>query len=202
MPDRACRAQLRWAEPSWVAVYLDLPLTQFFTATMSDAKQIFEGKHVLVLERDGWEFVERKRGKSAVVILAVTDDDRIIFVEQFRRPVNARVIEFPAGLVGDDDSNEDPAETAKRELEEETGYACASVEHLTSGPTSPGITSETVAFYRARGLEQRGAGGGVGNEDITVHRVPRSDVVDWLKRRESNGILIDVKIWAGVWWLL
>lgn len=167
-----------------------------------NAKQIFEGKHVIVLERDAWEFVERKRGKSAVVILAVTDDDHILFVEQLRRPVNAHVIEFPAGLVGDEDDNEDPAETAKRELEEETGYTCASVERLTSGPTSPGITSETVAFYRARGLEQRGAGGGIGNEDITVHRIPRSDVAAWLRQKEDEGILIDVKIWLGLWWLL
>ncbi|MGH9418679.1 MAG: NUDIX hydrolase [Thermoanaerobaculia bacterium] len=166
------------------------------------ARQIFEGKHILVLERDGWEFVERKRGKSAVVVLAVTDDDCILFVEQFRRPVNARVIEFPGGLVGDDDDNEDPAETAKRELEEEAGFACERVERLTSGPTSPGITSETVAFYRARGLAQRGAGGGIGNEDIAVHRVPRNDVADWLKRKESEGVLIDVKVWLGLWWLL
>jgi ADP-ribose pyrophosphatase len=168
----------------------------------NDARQIFEGKHILVLERDGWEFVERKRGKSAVVVLAVTDDDRVLFVEQFRRPVNARVIEFPAGLVGDDDDNEDPTETAKRELEEETGYACEGVERLTSGPTSPGITSETVAFYRARGLTQHGAGGGIGSENIVVHRVPRSDVADWLKRKEGEGILIDVKVWLGLWWLL
>ena len=168
---------------------------------MSNAKQIFEGKHVLVLERDEWEFVERKRGKSAVVILATMDDDRILFVEQFRRPVNARVIEFPAGLVGDEDGSEDPAETAKRELEEETGHVCASVERLTSGPTSAGITSETVAFYRARGLEQRGAGGGIGNENITVHRVPRSDIIEWLSRKSSEGVMIDVKVWVGLWWL-
>jgi ADP-ribose pyrophosphatase len=167
-------------------------------------KTIFEGKKVLVLERDGWEFVERIKGKSAVVILAVidddTDDDRILFVEQFRRPVNARVIDFPAGLVGDD-GNDDPAETAKKELLEETGYACARVERLTSGPTSPGITSETVAFYAASGLEQRGSGGGVGSEDITVHRIPRTAVADWLKRKNGEGVMIDVKVWSGLWWL-
>src|SRR5438309_1911624 len=138
-------------------------------------KTIFEGKKVLVLERDGWEFVERIKGKSAVVILAVTDDDRILFVEQFRRPVNARVIDFPAGLVGDD-GHDDPAETAKKELLEETGYACKYVERLASGPTSPGITSEIVTFYAASGLEERGAGGGVGGEEITVHRIPRNAI--------------------------
>jgi len=163
--------------------------------------QIFEGKHVLVLERDGWEFVERKKGKSAVVILALTDDDHVILVEQFRRPVNARVIDFPAGLVGDDDGNDDPAATARRELEEETGYVCSSVERLTSGPTSPGITSETVAFYRATGLSQRGAGGGVAGEDITVHRIPRGSIVEWLNQKQDEGVMIDLKIWAGLWWL-
>jgi ADP-ribose diphosphatase len=163
-------------------------------------KTIFEGKKVQVLERDGWEFVERIKGKSAVVILGVTDDDRILFVEQFRRPVNARVIDFPAGLVGDDGQN-DPAETAKKELLEETGYACSHVERLTNGPTSPGITSETVAFYAASGLEQRESGGGVGGEDITVHRIPRNAVADWLQRMNNDGVMIDVKVWAGLWWL-
>jgi len=166
-----------------------------------DTKQVFDGEHLLVLERDGWQFAERKKGKSAVVIIAVTDDDRVILVEQFRRPVNARVIDFPAGLVGDEDGHDDPAETAKRELLEETGYACARVERLTSGPTSPGITSETVAFYAASGLEQRGAGGGVGGEDISAHRIPRNAVADWLKRKNGEGVLIDVKVWAGLWWL-
>jgi ADP-ribose pyrophosphatase len=164
-------------------------------------RQILEGKHVLVLEQDGWEFVERKRGKSAVVILAVTDDDRLILVEQFRHPVNARVIDFPAGLVGDEDDRDDPDETARRELEEEAGYVCAKIERLTSGPTSPGITSETVAFYRATGLSQRGAGGGIAGEDITVHRIPRGDVVEWLQRKQDEGLMIDVKVWAGLWWL-
>ncbi|HEV7486038.1 MAG TPA: NUDIX hydrolase [Thermoanaerobaculia bacterium] len=166
-----------------------------------DAKKVFEGKHLLVLERDNWQFVERTKGKSAVVILAVTDDDRIVFVEQLRRPVNARVIDFPAGLVGDEDEHDDPAETAKKELLEETGYACEDVERLTSGPTSPGITSELVTFYRARGLTERGEGGGVGGEDIAVHRIPRNAVADWLKRKNGEGVLIDVKVWAGLWWL-
>ena len=166
-----------------------------------DAKTVFEGEHLIVLERDGWQFAERRKGKSAVAILAVTDDDRILFVEQFRRPVDARVIDVPAGLVGDDGNDDDPGSTAKRELEEETGYVCANVEWLTTVSTSPGITSETVAFYRATGLERSGIGGGVGGEEIAVHRIPRHDVVGWLRKREAEGLLIDVKVWAALWWL-
>ena len=60
------------------------------------AKRIFEGKHVVVLERDGWEFVERKTAREAVAIIAVTDDNQLVLTEQFRAPVNARVIDLPA----------------------------------------------------------------------------------------------------------
>jgi ADP-ribose pyrophosphatase len=164
-------------------------------------KTIFEGDHVLVLERDHWQYVERKKGKSAVAVIAVTDDGEVLLTEQFRRPVNARVIDWPAGLVGDEDPEAGVVETARRELEQETGYACDSVELLAEGPTSPGITSERVALYRARGLRRSGDGGGVGGEEITVHAVPRGELVEWLRRKERQGVLIDLKLWSGLHFL-
>jgi ADP-ribose pyrophosphatase len=166
---------------------------------LTESRKIFDGKHIVVRERDGWEFVERKKAKEAVAVIAITDDRKLILTEQFRRPVDARVIDWPAGLVGDE-GNSDAAETARRELEEETGYACHSVELVASGPTSPGITSEIVHFYRARGLRRRGKGGGVGGEDITVHLVPLGQIEEWLRAR--TGALIDVKIWAGLYFVL
>jgi ADP-ribose pyrophosphatase len=159
-------------------------------------KRVFEGKKVVVLERDGWEFVERKKAKSAVVIVARNAEGKVILVEQLRRPVDARVIEFPAGLVGDEGNN-DEAETARKELEEETGYRCASVERLAGGPTSPGITSETIAFFLATGLERAGSG----EEEITVHEVALDGIEEWLRARADDGVLIDVKVWAGFYFL-
>ncbi|HEX3582248.1 MAG TPA: NUDIX hydrolase, partial [Thermoanaerobaculia bacterium] len=82
-------------------------------------KQIFEGKRVVVLERDDWEYVERKKATEAVAVIALTENDEVILTEQYRKPVDARVIDWPAGLVGDD-GEKDPAKTAKKELEEET----------------------------------------------------------------------------------
>lgn len=161
-------------------------------------KTVFEGDHVLVIERDHWQYVERKKAKEAVAVIAETDDGKVILTEQFRRPVNARVIDWPAGLVGDEEPDIDPAQTAKKELEEETGYVCESVERLAKGPTSPGITSEMVTLYRARGVRRRGEGGGVGGEDITVHAVPRADLLRWLGEQNA---LIDLKIWAGIYFL-
>jgi ADP-ribose pyrophosphatase len=163
-----------------------------------DAKKVFDGERILVLEREGWQYVERKKGKSAVAVIAMTDDGKVVLTEQYRRPVDARVIDWPAGLVGDEEGSSDPAKTAKKELKEETGFTCANVERLTSGPTSPGITSEIVHLYRATGLRREGAGGGVGNEDITVHEVPLDEIKAWLTRKTGEGLLIDLKIWAGL----
>ena len=154
---------------------------------------IFEGKHVLVIERDGWEFVERKNGKEAVAVIALTDDDELILVEQYRRPVDARVIDLPAGLVGDDGEN-DPARTAAKELEEETGFIAGEVRFIAKCPTSPGITSEQVSFYRA--LRVHGAA--KPEEGIGVHLVPRARIAAWLRETSS---LIDVKVWTALYFV-
>jgi len=105
-----------------------------------------------------------------------------------------RVIDFPAGLIGDEDPSVDGAKTARRELEEETGYACDSVELLARGPSSPGITSEIVSLYRALGVRRIGEGGGVGNEDITVHLVPRLLLRSFLREKNEQGVLTDLKV--------
>jgi len=164
-------------------------------------RTIYESSHLLLLEDDDWQFVERKKGKSAVAVIAVTEDGDVILTEQYRRPVQARVIDWPAGLVGDE-GNHDPEETAKRELAEETGHTCESVELLASGPTSPGITSEIVSLYRARGVRKIGAGGGVGDEDIMVHLVARGEIESWLKAKASEGMRIDQKLWGGLYFLM
>ena len=161
-------------------------------------KTVFTGDHLLVIERDNWQFVERKKGKEAVAVIAETDDGLVILTEQFRRPVNARVIDWAAGLVGDDDPSISAEETAKKELEEETGYVCDVVERLVKGPSSPGITSEMVTLYRVRGARKKAEGGGVGGEDITVHAIPRGELASWLGKQTA---LIDLKVWAGLHFL-
>lgn len=161
----------------------------------------YEGKRVMLRERDGWEFAERIKGKTAVAVIAQTSDGKVILTEQYRRPVDARVIDWPAGLVGDEEGVDDRAETAKKELEEETGYDCSRVELLAEGPTSPGITSERVSIFRAHDVERTSDGGGVEGEDITVHTVPLDGLVEWLQRKQRDGVLIDLKLWSGMYFL-
>ena len=114
-------------------------------------------------------------------------------------PLGARTIEMPAGLVGDDHANDTLEAAARRELIEETGWSAQRVDVLLIGPTSAGMSNERIAFVRARGLSKVGSGGGVDNEDITVHEVPRAQAPAWLMQKQREGYELDLKLWAGLW---
>lgn len=123
----------------------------------------------------------------------------MLFVEQFRVPLQANTIEMPAGLVGDIDAGESIEMSAVRELEEETGWTADHAEVLMIGPTSSGASSEKIAFVRATGLRKVGDGGGDASENITVHEVPRARAAAWLVEKIGQGYELDAKLWAGLW---
>lgn len=162
-------------------------------------KRILHATRFLNLcEIDGWMVAERPQVRLVVGIVAVTAARELVLVEQFRIPVQCNVIELPAGLVGDEVADEDPAVAAARELEEETGFHAPRLVHLTTGPSSAGLTSETLALYLAQDVVRIGAGGGVDNERITVHVVPLDGIHDWLAARTAAGCLVDTKIYAAL----
>jgi len=164
-------------------------------------KTLGAGRRLRLVSDDGWEYVERIRAKGVVVIVAVTEADELILTEQFRRSVGGRVIDLPAGLVGDlaRAPSESPAAAARRELLEETGYTARRFQFLAEAPTSPGLTSETVSFFHAVGLKQVDKGGGVDGEEIKVHLVQRTAADAWLRRRARSGLQIDCKVYAGLY---
>ena len=168
---------------------------------MSNLKQtLYEGQWLRLVRIGHWESCERTHGQGmAVIVIAVTPADEVLFVEQYRIPLGARTIEMPAGLVGDDHAQDTLIDAARRELIEETGWSPGKVEVLLTGPTSSGMSNERIAFVRARALVQVGAGGGVNDEDITVHAVPRSEAPAWLMRKQAEGFELDLKLWAGLW---
>ena|ERR1700677_3325462 len=167
-------------------------------------KTILHTGRFLALVKEGrWEYADRTNATGASIILAVTGDRNILLVEQYRIPVHARTIELPAGIIGDEPGagEESRAEAALRELLEETGYTAEKMEALTTGPASSGATSEVVTLFHATGLQKVGAGGGVANEDIFVHEVPLDVVDQWLVEKAAAGVLIDPKIYAGLYFL-
>lgn len=165
---------------------------------------IGEGRFLRLVSVGGWEFAERPNTAGIVVIVAITPDQRILFVEQYRPAVAATVLELPAGLVGDqpDDRGETPYAAAQRELEEETGYRCERLVPLATGPPSPGATSEVHALFGAVGLTRVGAGGGDGDENIVVHDVALETAEMWLNAQQEAGILVDPKVYAGLYFAM
>ncbi len=168
---------------------------------MTNLKQtLYEGQWLRLVRIGHWESCERTHAQGmAVIVIAVTPDDDVLFVEQYRVPLGARTIEMPAGLVGDDHAEDSLTEAARRELIEETGWSPGRVEVLLTGPTSSGMSNERIAFVRARNLVRVGEGGGVDDENIIVHAVPRAEAPAWLMRKQAEGFELDLKLWAGLW---
>ncbi|WP_020059433.1 NUDIX domain-containing protein [Bacillus sp. 123MFChir2] len=89
---------------------------------------------------------------GAVAVIAITDDEKIVLVEQYRKAMEKELVEIPAGKL---EQGEKPEVTAIRELEEETGYICDNMELITSFYTSPGFADEIVYVYEATGLKKK-----------------------------------------------
>lgn len=163
-------------------------------------ESLYSGKFLNLAREGRWEFCERVNDTRAAMIFACTPDNKVLLVEEFRPPVGARCLCFPAGLVGDV-APESAAAAATRELEEETGYTAADMKFLFSGPSSPGLTSEMLSFFLATGLSRVSQGGGVDGENITVHEVPMDSIDSWLAQKDAEGVLIDARIYAGLYFL-
>lgn len=170
---------------------------------MDAGKPIVQGRFLSLVAQGDWEYVTRNNAAGVVIVVPLTDEGRLVFVEQFRRPVGANVIEFPAGLAGDIAGAEDEAlaVAAARELEEETGYRAGGLTPVYSGPSSAGLCDEISTIFLATGLRRASEGGGVGGEKITVHEIPRDDAHAWLGEQQRRGRLVAARVYAGLYFL-
>ncbi|HEY3298039.1 MAG TPA: NUDIX hydrolase [Armatimonadota bacterium] len=168
-----------------------------------NAITLCEGKYLRLLKSGGWEYVRRANISGIVGIVAVTDEGKLLMVEQYRVPVSNRVIELPAGLSGDtpDSKGELLSEAAKRELLEETGYEASEMVFICEGPPSSGMSSEMITMFLAKGVKKVADGGGDHTEDIVVHAVPVSEVHTWLEDQRKQGKLVDLRIYTALYFL-
>lgn len=157
----------------------------------------YQGDFIVAVKDGRWEYVKRARGITAVVIEAVVDGC-LLMVEQYRIPIGRNCLELPAGLVGDDDGGAgDTIEAAaRRELEEETGYAAGRIETIGRFFSSPGMVSEAFTSVRAHDLVKVGEGGGTESEAIIVHKVPLEGIDAFVAQKRAEGCGIDVRVMA------
>ncbi len=120
------------------------------------SKTVFEGKIIDVqldmVSLPNGELAQRDivRHPGGVGIVAITDDNKIIMVKQFRKPIEKAIYEIPAGKL---DKNEDVEVCGRRELKEETGATATNFEYLGFMYPSPGFVDEVTHMYLATGLD-------------------------------------------------
>ncbi|HSL86988.1 MAG TPA: NUDIX hydrolase, partial [Bacteroidales bacterium] len=134
---------------------------EFIEDTLSK-KDLYNGK-IIKLETHEVRLADGKtamreivRHPGGVCILAKDQDEKILLVKQFRKPMEEAYLELPAGKL---EINLTPEENASKELEEETGYKCEHLRFLGAFASSPGYSDEMIHLYAAEGLYKGQKGG-------------------------------------------
>ncbi|QIK37391.1 NUDIX hydrolase [Caldichromatium japonicum] len=161
------------------------------------SEPIYRGKVIEVAV----ETVELPNGRQAVLemvhhpggaaIVALDDQERVCLLRQYRHAAGGWIWELPAGRCEPDET---PLTTAQRELGEEAGLMAA--EWIELGPmySSPGIFTEVIHLWLARGLSEAAHAHEPG-EVIEIHRLPLSQALDWC----DDGIIADSKTLIGLY---
>lgn len=145
-----------------------------------------------------WESAERKRQAGAAAIIAILEpSQKIILVRQFRPPTGGYVLEFPAGLM--DENDRSPVQTALRELKEETGYIGTHVKTVPASFSSPGLSSESVYVIKLavdERLPENLNPQAVQEETENIENfvVPLKKLSSFIEERVNEGDLIDSKL--------
>ncbi|WP_439883393.1 NUDIX domain-containing protein [Pontibacter sp. MBLB2868] len=117
----------------------------------------------LTVEQEGKTFTREQfdRGDAVAALVYDTKQEEYILAKQFRVGSESELIEVVAGMV---DKGEQPEQSIKREIEEETGYRVDNLEHVYTFYSSPGGTTERVMLYYAEVSDQQSDGGGNDHE--------------------------------------
>lgn len=160
------------------------------------SEHIYEGK-IINLRIDTVELPEMKYSKREIVehpggvaVVAITEDDSLILVKQYRKSVNKALLELPAGKL---ELNEEPRETGIRELKEETGFEAKNFNYLFEFYTSPGYTNEKIYLFLAYDLIE-------GEQDLDEGEyceVEKHNIDDLIKMI-NRGEIIDSKTIIGI----
>ncbi|NLX77526.1 MAG: NUDIX hydrolase [Clostridiaceae bacterium] len=130
------------------------------------------------------------RHPGASVILPITDDGKIIMVEQYRKPCEMISLELPAGKL---DAGEPPEECAKRELQEETGYIAGKLAKVLTIHSTPGFSDEVLHMFVATDLVEKNAHPDE-DEFISCRKYDISELISMVEKGE----ITDAKTIIGI----
>ncbi|MDR1568242.1 MAG: NUDIX hydrolase [Streptococcaceae bacterium] len=164
-------------------------------------EEIFKGKIIEVVHDDvrlpnnlGFAKRELVFHPGGVATVAITPEDKLVLIKQYRKPMEKVLLEIPAGKLEIGESRE-PKEAALRELEEETGYYANSIELITQVYTSPGFADELLRIFIARDLVKK-ENPMPQDDDEVLELVELS--FDEAKAKILNGEIEDAKTIIGI----
>ena len=164
------------------------------------SKRIYDGK-ILNLRVDEVETISNVKAlreviehRSAVGVLAITKNDSILLVRQYRYAVGEEMLEICAGIV---EKGEDYKEAAARELQEELGYYPQDLKEIGRFYVSPGYCEEMIILFVAENLSPSKLNQDE-DEELSTVEIPVTEIPNLLK----TGAIKDGKTWAALVWFL
>lgn len=166
---------------------------------LGQKKILYEGKFVTLgatnfVDRSGkdqvWEWTEKN---DVIAVLPIKDDGKMVLVKNYRIPVEAYVIETPAGLMDHDGESREDA--IKRELLEETGYQAKIFHEMPAWPYKSGTSRNKIYGFVATGLTKMHEATGEDTEDLEAIEVSFIEAMKlWLD--PPKGVLFQPEIIA------
>ena len=136
--------------------------------------------------------------RSWANIVALTKNDEVILVKQYRHGICDVLLEFPGGVVED---GEDPIDGARRELLEETGYQASNWTQVGQIYPNPALQTNTLFCYLALDAEKVSDQNLDAGEDIEVHLLPLDELIELAKRGQFQHGLMTAVLFSALAYL-
>jgi ADP-ribose pyrophosphatase len=158
------------------------------------SRTVYDGT-LLDVTLEEWGEHEREivEHPGAVAVVAVDREHRVALVRQRREAARKYLLELPAGTL---EAGESPLESAKRELEEETGLHGGRWREVAAFYTTPGFCRERMHLFFAVNVEP-GTANPADDEELELVRWPVADIAGRLSELEDAKTILGLALYAG-----